>query len=43
VSVARNWKNSRINLPAVEHEFERAEEGRNQHEADEIKPAPLLL
>jgi len=29
--------------PAVEHEFERAEEGRNQHEADEIESAPLLL
>src|SRR5260370_33937833 len=29
--------------PAVEHEFERAEEGRNQHEADEIECAPLLL
>src|SRR5260370_30103946 len=26
--------------PAVEHEFERAEEGRNQHEADEIECAP---
>ncbi len=29
--------------PAVEHDLQRAEKGRDQHEADEIEPAPLLL
>src|SRR5205823_5492720 len=28
---------------AVEHDLERAEKGRDQHETDEIEPASLLL
>ena len=29
--------------PAVEHDLERAEKGRDQHEADDIEPVALLL